>query len=237
MTLPEFSNQFDVLVSSYRRFKDFDKKEELDSIEFNEYEKSIFLTQAQEDLVLALYNGKNVFGESFESTEELRRHLSGLISEATLNPLENSSHTGITALSQFFHLPDDLWFITYEAIQLSAEGKCFDGKVVEVVPITQDEYHRVKDNPFRGPSRRRALRLDLPGNDVEIVSIYGVQNYYIRYLKTLPPIILETLPNGLTIKDELGPQECTLHESLHQSILEQAVAMALRTKVGTKDND
>jgi hypothetical protein len=46
MTTEEFSNQFDVLLDSYRRFKDFDKKEELDSIEFNEYEKSLYLTQA-----------------------------------------------------------------------------------------------------------------------------------------------------------------------------------------------
>ena len=36
MTIQEFSNQFDTLVSSYRRFKDFDNKESLDTIEFDE---------------------------------------------------------------------------------------------------------------------------------------------------------------------------------------------------------
>jgi len=44
MTNQEFSNEFDTLVNSYRRFKDFDDREILDSIEFNEYEKSVFLT-------------------------------------------------------------------------------------------------------------------------------------------------------------------------------------------------
>ena len=44
MTVTEFSNEFDVLIDSYRRFKDFDNKENLDSLDFNEYEKSIFLT-------------------------------------------------------------------------------------------------------------------------------------------------------------------------------------------------
>ena len=39
MTTEEFSNEFDTLVSSYRRFKDFDNKEALDSLEFDEYEK------------------------------------------------------------------------------------------------------------------------------------------------------------------------------------------------------
>lgn len=46
MTTTEFSNEFDVLIDSFRRFKDFDEKEVLDSLEFNEYEKSIFLTEA-----------------------------------------------------------------------------------------------------------------------------------------------------------------------------------------------
>lgn len=44
MTNSEFSNQFDLLVSSYRRFKDFDNQELLDSIEFDEFEKSLYLT-------------------------------------------------------------------------------------------------------------------------------------------------------------------------------------------------
>ena len=44
MTAEEFSNEFDTLVSSYRRFKDFDNKEGLDSlpkliIDFIEYLK------------------------------------------------------------------------------------------------------------------------------------------------------------------------------------------------------
>ncbi len=48
MNTVEFSNEFDTLLDSYRRFKDFDSKEELDSLDFNEYEKSIFLTDAQQ---------------------------------------------------------------------------------------------------------------------------------------------------------------------------------------------
>ena len=40
MTTEEFSNEFDVLLNSYSS----------GGVEFNEYEKSIFLTKAQEDL-------------------------------------------------------------------------------------------------------------------------------------------------------------------------------------------
>ena len=79
MTVTEFSNEFDVLIDSYRRFKDFDNKENLDSLDFNEYEKSIFLTRAQEDIVTSFYNGLNYTQESFENSEEIRRYLDVLV--------------------------------------------------------------------------------------------------------------------------------------------------------------
>ena len=79
MTRKDFSNGFDTLVNSYRRFRSFDNKEATDSIEFDEYEKSFFLTKAQEEIVVELYTGKNGWNDSFESSEEMRRYLSSLI--------------------------------------------------------------------------------------------------------------------------------------------------------------
>ena len=94
MNNSELSNQFDTLVSSYRRFRDFDNREPLDTLEFDEYEKSLCLTKAQEQLVLGLYNGKNPDGESFESIEELRRYLAPLIKEADLPPVDKEEGAG-----------------------------------------------------------------------------------------------------------------------------------------------
>jgi hypothetical protein len=51
----------------------------LGTVVLDEYEKSLFLTQAQEEIVINLYNGKNPYGDSFESTEELRRYLDELV--------------------------------------------------------------------------------------------------------------------------------------------------------------
>jgi hypothetical protein len=68
MTVQEFSDEFDVLASSYRRFKALDQMEQLDSLDFNEYEKSIYLTKAQEEIIKDLYSGK-YSGDSFESSE------------------------------------------------------------------------------------------------------------------------------------------------------------------------
>lgn len=231
MTVSEFSDGFDVLVNSYRRIRSFDDQEPTDSIEFNEYEKSFFLTKAQDELVRGLYNGRNPLEESFEETEQLRRYLSNLVMEETLEPIENSAGypIGISNTSTFFTLPSDLMYITYEAVKLS-DGKCDGLSNIEVIPIRQDEYHRVKKNPFRGVSDRRALRLDLADGVVEIVCKYNVQSYFVRYLRKMCPIILVNLPSGLTVEDENRVSSCELHEGLHQRILELAVRMALQSK-------
>lgn len=231
MNCAEFSDAFDTLVSSYRRFKDFDNKENLDSVEFNEYEKSLYLTKAQEELVTALYNGRNSSGESFESTEELRRYLSNIVKEARLAPISNSNGLiiGIGSSSKFFTLPSDCWYITYENVTVDGLN-CDSLNPMDVYPVTQDDYNKTRRNPFRGANDRRALRLDLADGVIEIVSKYAVTSYYLRYLRRPKPIVLKDMPNDLTIEGEGTKTECELHEALHQKILERAVAEALQSK-------
>ena len=238
MTNIEFSNGFDTLVSSYRRFRDFDDKEPRDTIEFDEYEKSLYLTKAQEEYVLSLYNGKNPYGESFEKTEELRRYLAPLVQEVTLSPITTTGGKplGMDSKSKFFTLPDNLWFITYESVRLG-NAQCEAMATQEVYPVRQDEYHKIKKNPFRGANDRRALRLDLSEDNVEIISKFEVTQYYVRYMKKLNPIVLEDMPNDLTINSESKETACELHEGLHQRILELAVRMALQSKGYTINNE
>ena len=100
---------------------------------------------------------------------------------------------------------------------------------VEVIPVTQDYFHRVRKNPFRGPSKRRALRLDLENKKVEIVSKYTLSKYLVRYIVKPSPIVLTKL-NDLSIDGVSTAQTCALHESLHRPILELAVRMALQSK-------
>lgn len=229
MNLQDFSNGFDTLLFSYAGRAMFGENASKETLHLDEYEKSLFLTRYQEELILSLYNGRNSSGRSFEETEELRRSLSPLVGDTVLDPIEEGYYTGVDKNSKFFDLPDDLWFITYESVNL-ADGKCGEGSTQEVVPVTQDEYNRLKKNPFRGPNDRRALRLDLADGIVEIVSKYEIGSYYLRYLKRLSPIILENLPDGLTINDECCASECILPEFLHQRILDGAVAMALQMR-------
>lgn len=233
MTVKEFSNGFDVLLNSFAYAAPFGDANSKADIACDEYEKSVFLTKSQEEIAIGLYNGRNPLGESFEETEELRRYLSNLIEEAELSPIVNTNGMplGISSKSKFFTLPDDppVWFITYEAVKISSEDTCKDGTTIEVVPVRQDEYHKLKKNPFRGANSHRALRLDLSDDNVEIVSEDTVTKYYIRYLRKLNPIILSDL-DGNDIGGKTTTTECELPDILHQRILERAVALAYQSK-------
>ena len=229
MNREDFSHGFDVLLNSYGAPAE---------ISLNEHEKSVFLTNAQEDLVAGLYSGRNPSGEAFENTERTRRYLSTLIKEALLDPITNSSGNilGMESNSKFFTLPDDLWFITYESVRVS-DPKCENTPMMGVYPVRQDEYHKIRKNPFRGANDRRALRLDLSDNVVEIISSSTVSSYYVRYLRRLKPIILVNLPDGLTINNISEATDCELPEAMHQRILEMAVGLAIRSKtIGKTEN-
>lgn len=227
MTTEEFSNEFDTLLNSYSLTEDFGKVS--NSINLDEYEKSVFLTKAQEDLIIDSYSGKNQFNDSFEKTEEIRRYLSGLIKTYSTSYKENIE--GLSKQSVFFKLPTDLWFITYEAVSLKDNNlKCNKAEQVCVTPITQDEYHRIKNNPFRGANSRRVIRLDFSQDIVELVSKYNISTYLIRYLSKPQPIILTNLDDGLTINNINTKTECQLSPVIHRAILERAVKLAIMSK-------
>lgn len=234
MTNSDFSNAFDILLSSYSYPTPLGQESSASSIVLDEYEKSLFLTQAQEELVISLYTGKNTSGDTFEGTEELRRYLSSLVKDKELTPITNSSGLplGMGSNSKFFTLPKEVWFITYESIILD------NNKSIAVYPVKQDEYHRLKNNPFRGANNRRALRFDLSEGNIEIVSKYSVSKYYVRFISKITPIILEDLPDELTICGESKETKCIIHESLHNKILELAVYKAIQSKglIKNKDN-
>lgn len=231
MTLDEFSNEFDVLVASYKRFADFDRREPQDTIEFNEYEKSVFLTKAQEEIIKNYYLGTLPIG-SFEENEALRRSLEGLVtqkeytrSEMDVEPLlEDPKFQHIT-----FNLPDNVFYIIYEQVSWDSDDQCLSIKVADVFPAKHDEFWRLRRNPFRGPNSNRVLRLDNGSNHVELVSNNTIGKYTIRYIRTPDPIILVDLPDE-TINNKSEKTDVTVCEVLHRDLLELAVQMALQSK-------
>lgn len=226
MTIEEFSNEFDVLFNSYAISNPYGIGHNITQLD--EYEKSVLLTKAQEDIVRDLYNGK-LTGDGFESTEEQRRNLDYLVKTLELNPIDTDKPK-MSENSKFFQLVSDVWFITYESAMLSDDNlKCKNNIRVDVVPIRQDEYNIVKDNPFRGASKNRVLRIDTGSSIVELISKYNIQSYFIKYLSKPKPIILEDITDdNLSIDNEKEKMDCELNTALHRTILERAVALAIK---------
>ena len=83
MTTQEFSNTFDTLLNSHRDIKDFGKIASNQSIELDEYEKSVLLTQAQ-DIVVKFYFDRtlNPQSQGFDDSERRQIDFSELITVA-----------------------------------------------------------------------------------------------------------------------------------------------------------
>lgn len=227
MTTQEFSNAFDVLLNSYSSQAEFGDSHSASDIILDEYEKSLLLTQAQEELVIDLYTGRSG-KEAFEGTEELRQNLRDLIKTGTPTV---TTGKGLSKNSKFFILPKDVLFITYEYATIDDEAACCsNGSEIIVKPITQDDFYRANKNPFRQANKRRALRLDSGSLEVEVVSPYNIKDYTIRYLSKPTPIILANFDGGLSINNESTVTDCKLDSSMHKYILERAVALALASR-------
>lgn len=223
MILQEFSNEFDILYNNISSNQ---------APGLTEYEKSVFLTQAQEETVRELYTGRNSTQNSFEETEELRRCLEDLICTNVLEETSSTEDQKLTERNSYIYsLPEDIMFITYEQVSISKDDiGCGNEefRILDVYPTTQDEYSKIKRNPFRGPTKSRVIRLDCGDNKVELISNYKINEYKIRYIKKPSPIILEDLEDDLTINNESTATECALNSLIHRTILIKAVNLALQ---------
>lgn len=228
MTNKEFSDGFSTLLNSFGITP---------NITLDEYEKSTFLTNAQEQLIIDIYSGRNViYGKSFEQTEEIRRYLSNLV-ETYETSTKVTGKLGLSQDSVFFEIPQDTWFITYEVAFLKdSRLGCLDGIEASVVPLPQDDLYKAKDNPFRGPSKDRVLRLDIKSDLAELISKYNVDKYLMRYISQPTPIILVDLPDGLSINGVSTESECELNPVVHRAILERAVQLAIISKTQLTGN-
>lgn len=219
MNNEQFSAEFDVLLNSYSTIP---IEGTTDSFALNEYEKSVLLTKVQNDLVVEIYSGRNNLGLSFESTEEARRYLAELVQEFTYT-------VDVPATDIDIQPPKDLWFITYEECKLNDESLgCLDGTHALVFPVREDELYKIRRNPYKGPSEKRVLRIDV-NNIVRLISLYKIGEYHCHYINKPTPIILTDI-GDLNISGYSQSMECILDASLHNIIIERAVQLALTSK-------
>lgn len=231
MTNEEFNTQFDLLYSNNANV----------GPGLDEYDKSVFLTLAQDELLNNYYSPKsNSKGEGFEMSEKRRRDLDVLAKAAiSINPTTSSFN--ISPNSYNFIINDDVAFIINERLKVISSDSCINNTFIDVVPITHDEYNIQKYNPFKKPDRGTAWRLDVSnaGSNkmVEIVGTdkYTPFQYHYRYIKEPAPIILTDLPAGLSINNISVKTECEL-QPIANEILHRAVQLALEVSGNPRMN-
>ena len=238
MTNEEFSNEFDVLYNSITSNQ---------APGLDEYEKSVFLTKAQSEILREYFNSR-VDGTNggFDGSQKRQYDFSFLIKTTILDAnLANESEEGyipkIDDGGYLFNFPEDYFLSINEVIRDDESSN----KFYSVVSISYSDYQRLMTKPYAYPPKRVAWRLfigtiqkTLEDNTtkvtVPVAEIIGKfvgnsdnWNYTLRYVKKPNPIILINLTDDdLSIEGKKTETPCEFPSQLHQEILERAVTLA-----------
>lgn len=163
MELQEFSDQFDILYNNITSNQ---------APGLNEYEKSVFLTKAQDEIIKAYFNPRsNKTQEGFDSNPKRQIDFSMLIRTEIATEV-----TGVTTLyplgcNKFFSVPDKVMMFINESLRVIRNSK---DTYLTVVALSFDEYSRLMSKPFKRPLKNQAWRLITNTN----INIASAVTYY-----------------------------------------------------------
>lgn len=229
MTVTEFSLEFDLL---------YDNLASRGAPGIDEYEKSVYLTKGQLEIVKQYNSNLNKYSKSFDGSEKRRVDLKELIEDyKTTDAIVNSNAIDSKLISRFYTIPDDVFLIKLERGYI--EDVTCGQRQLSIIPITLDEFNEKIRNPFRKPNKDRGWRVDYNSpdlsnnNSVEIITSELLDSYHIRYVKYPEPIILTDISAGdfvgmgLSIDGQTAAQTCLLNKEIHREILDRAVELAI----------
>lgn len=198
----------------------------------NEYEKSLFLTKAQDEVIKNYHNPKgNKYGEGFDDSQKRQIDFSMITKSSTLTSFaaalfDNRSNSKSVAL------PTDIMMVENERVTVTREGNSVD---LVVKAIKYDEYDNLMSKVYKRPLNYQAWRLinNDSANKADLIvgPVDTITKYYIRYVKRPKPIIVGYLDdltlNGYTYGTEVNQSNgCELDPSIHEEILQRAVELA-----------
>lgn len=226
MTNPEFSNEFDVLFNNVTSNQ---------APGLDEYEKSVFLTKAQDDIVKAYFDPSlNKSREGFDGSERRQIDFSMVLKTKTYQNAAFSSATfDNKPNTKKVALDSDIMVFINEFADVTRGGANIR---LTVVPLDYLEYSRLMSKPYKRPLQYQAWRIlenSNSSNNAEI--IIGPNDelvtYSIRYIKRPRAIILTNL-EGVTLDNTTEEQTCELDPILHPEILQRAVELAKAAYIG-----
>lgn len=234
MTIQEFSNEFDVLYNNIMSNQ---------APGLDEYEKSVFLTKAQSEIIKNYFNPKgNKYQEGFDGSQKRQVDFSKLMktyaSSGTV-PTPTSFFGNVTGAYKITW-PNDVFVVVNEVVDVTKK----DNRKyrLQVIPIKYDEYLRVSSKPYKQPLKNQAWRIINGENDINLIvghlNSVSPDGYHIRYVKHPKPIILESLDgSGLSINNETNEMGCELDPEIHPEILQRAVELARAAYAGDLKSD
>ena len=225
MTNQEFSDQFDVLYNNITSNQ---------APGLNEYEKSVFLTKAQDELVKNHMNTNNHLQQGYDQGFKRQVDFSNLMRVYEASPY-NGTYVKFDIRSIAYLLPDDqkIFICVNEMIETADAYRS-----LQVIPIAYDDYTNMMIKPYKYPLKNQAWKLHTSyvegtGKIIEILLPSDVDKslqsaYVIRYIKRPRPIRLVTFDEAYDNVTLGGSTEqtCELDESLHYEILQRAVELA-----------
>ena len=152
MTLEEFSTEFDVLYNSITSNA---------APGFNDYEKSVLLTLAQEELIKSYFvANNNTTGVGLDGSQKRHYDFSTLIKVKTLNNIINSILTTRVDVPVFNKDANNIFLVPNDVFLVLNEYLTVKNNSYTVFPISYDSYNLLMSKPFPYPNKRQAWRLD-----------------------------------------------------------------------------
>jgi hypothetical protein len=134
----------------------------------NDYEISMYLTEAQKQVLDEYYCGTPGKRETFELTERSRVALAGMVETLDV-ALDTSATTtslpGLSSLQTCLKLGTTdpvAWRLLSESVRIEIEpsSSCNNGRVLNVEPVALDEIVISLKNPFKRPDTDHVFRVD-----------------------------------------------------------------------------
>ena len=220
----EFSNEFDVLYNNTMSNA---------APGLNEYEKSVFLTKSQEEIVKNHFNPNgNKYREGLDDSPKRQIDFSELIKVAE-GTIKDSPSTTFDKRAKVYDLPEDVFIVINESVETDKGPK-------QILPISYTEYTRLMSKPYKEPVKYQAWRLITTSvNNITVELIVNsnetISEYKVRYIRRPAPIITADLSSDygdVSINGKSEISECELNPTIHQEILQRAVELAKSAYIG-----
>lgn len=223
MTPIECSNEFDVLVNNIN---------DNAAPGFTQYEKSIFLNKALEELFDAVFNPKNNkqiegFSLSLGDTKRILLHNYQKFASIDVDSAsEARSINGVTCT-----LVDQEGRKVYALIKEVANSESGPKPVFE---INTNDFLTLISKPYPHPHKGYVVKTTIGDNKFEYVAPAGfdIVSITFEYIIRPLPIMLNDTETDLSIDGVFGSAEGTMgdiDESLHHAIVQRAVELAKLT--------